>query len=182
MTYISCITFEINTLENIHSNHVSIPKTKRPRIRGRTNIATKGSTIFRKVERVSYHEKYVKTKEASYELLEGVEEVSRKSRDVRDQSSNTFDKATYFERTSMIDFGDKATRSSWPNSSMFCNSTSTIVCCSFSTNSNCCIKRCCLATSTCCFAIVARSSAFSFLRCSSSRRYRPMSRGAKSQA
>ena len=110
MTCISCIIFEINTFENTHSNHVSILKTKKSKIRDRTNIATKGSTIPRKVKRIFYHEKYVKIEKTSYELLEEVEEVSRKSKNVKNQSSNTFDKVTCFEKTSMIDFNDKATR------------------------------------------------------------------------
>ena len=155
MTCVSCIAFEIDALENPRSNHVSISKAKKLKIRNRTNIATRGSTIPRKMKRIFYHEKYVRTKRASYELLEGVEEISRKSKNVRDQSSNTFDKITCSNKTSMISFDDKEARSFWPNSSIFCNSTFTIVCCSFSTNFNCCIKRCCLTTSTCCLTIVA---------------------------
>ena len=112
MICVSCITFEIDALENPRSNHVSISKARRSRIRGRTNIATKESTIPRKMKGVPYHEKYVRIKRASYELLEGIEEVSRKPKDVRDQSSNTFDKVTCSNKTSMIDFGDKEARSS----------------------------------------------------------------------
>ena len=82
----------------------------------------------------------------------------------------------------MTSFDDERTRFSWFSSSMFCNSTFIIVCCSFSTNFNCCIKRCCLATFACCLTIFAWSFAFNFLRCFSSRRYRSISRGAKSQA
>ena len=155
MTCVSCITFEINTSRNTHSNHVSIFKTRRSRIRSRTNIATSESTISREMKRIFYHEEYVRIERASHELLEGVEEVSRKSKNVKDQSSNAFDKVICFEKTSIVSFDDKGARFSWPNSSMFCNFASTIVCCSFSTNFNCCIKRCCLTIFACCLAIVA---------------------------
>ena len=111
MTCVSCITFEINALENTHSNHVSILKTRKSKIRDRTNIATKRSTIPRKMKRVSYYEKYVRIKGASHELLERIEEVSRKPKNVRNQSSNTFDKVTCFDKTSMINFDDERARS-----------------------------------------------------------------------
>ena len=154
MICVSCITFKINTFENPRLNHVSISKAKRSKIWNRTNIATKGSTILRKMKKIFYHEKYVKIKKAFYELLEEIEEVSRKPRNVKDQSSNTFDKIICSNKTSMISFDDKEARSSWLNSSIFCNSTFIIVCCSISTNFNYCIKRCCLTTSICCFTMI----------------------------
>ena len=112
MTCVSCIIFGIDALENPRSNHVSISKTRRSRIRGRTNTATRGSTIFRKVKRISYHEEHVGIKRAPYELLEGVEEVFGKPKDVRDQLLNTLDRVTCSNRTSMINFDDKEVRSS----------------------------------------------------------------------
>ena len=110
MICISCITFEINALENTHSNHVSILKTKKSKIRDRTNIATRRSTIPRKMKRIFYHKKYVRIKKESYELLEKVEEISKKSKNVKDQSSNTFDKVTCFDKTSMTSFDDEKAR------------------------------------------------------------------------
>ena len=110
MICISCITFEINALENIHSNHVSISKAKKSKIRNRTNIATKESTISRKMKKIFYHEKYVKIKKTFYELLEEIEEISKKSKDVKNQSLNTFDKVICFDKTSMMSFDDKEAR------------------------------------------------------------------------
>ena len=110
MTCVSHIALEISALKNIHSNHVSISKTKRSRIRGRKNIATRKSTIPREMKGIFYHEEYVKIKKEPYELFEEVEEISRKSKDVRDQSSNTFGKATCFDKTSMVGFGDERAR------------------------------------------------------------------------
>ena len=62
------------------------------------------------MKRIFYHEKYVRIKETFYELLEGIEKISRKSKNVRNQSSNTFDKVTCFDKTSMMSFDDKGTR------------------------------------------------------------------------
>ena len=133
------------------------------------------------MKRIFYHEKYVKIKKTFYELLERIEEISKKSKNVKNQSSNTFDKVTCFDKTSMMNFNDERIRFSWFNSFMFCNSTFIMMCCSFSTNFNYCIKRCCLTTFACCFTIVAWSFAFNFLRYFSSRRYRSISKRIKSQ-
>ena len=111
MTCVSCVTFEINAFENIRSNHVSISKAKKSKIRNRKNIATKGSTIPRKMKRIFYHEKYVKIKKEFYELLKKVEKISRKSKNVKNQSSNTFDKVTCFNKTSMTSSSNEKTRS-----------------------------------------------------------------------
>ena len=61
------------------------------------------------MKKIFYHEKYVKIKKASYELLKKIEEISRKSKNVKNQSSNTFNKVTCSNKTSMINFDDKET-------------------------------------------------------------------------
>ena len=111
MTCVSRVIFEINALENIRSNHVSISKAKKSKIRNRKNIATKKSTISRKMKKIFYHEKYVKIKRELYKLLKEVEEISKKSKDVKDQSSNTFDKIICFDKTSMTSSSNEKARS-----------------------------------------------------------------------
>ena len=127
------------------------------------------------MKRIFYFEKHVKIEGEFHKLFEKIKKISKnKSKNVKNQSLEMFDKITCFDKMSMMNFNDEETRSSWFNSSMFCNFAFIIVCCSFSTNFNCRIKRCY-------FAIVAWSFAFNFFRCFSRRRYRLMSREAKSQ-
>ena len=65
------------------------------------------------MKRVLYFEKHVKIKKKLYKLFERVEEISKgKSRDVKNQSLEMFDKVTCFDKMSMMSFNDEGTRSS----------------------------------------------------------------------